>query len=124
MAKTAAQLKRGFTPSTKAKLKLLTSRDVDGRTRSAKAVAAFEHQLSLDLAGDLSEAQRCLSRRAAVLNACLQDADSRWAKDGVIDLPLYVVCTNSLRRVLITLGMKRKTKRSTIVELMRENEPE
>ena len=118
MAETTSQLKQEYTPSTRTKLRLLNTGDMDGRTKAVKAVKEFEHQMALDMAGDLTEAQHSLVRRAAVLNAVLADADALWATEGTIDVPLYVTATNSLRRVLVTLGTRRASKRASIAQLM------
>ena len=121
MAETTSQLKQEYTPSTKAKLHLLNTGDMDGRTKAVKLVKEFETQMALDMAGDLTEAQRALARRAAVLNAVLSDCDTLWARDGTLDVSMYVTATNSLRRVLVTLGVHRISKPAGVVELMQHD---
>ena len=85
-------------PTVRTKLRLLNNLDMDGRTKAVKAVKEFETQVSADLGNDLTEAQRTLCRRSAVLNAILTDCDALWAKDGSLDLASYITATNSLRR--------------------------
>ena len=111
---------QGSEPTVRTKLRLINDTSLDGRTRSVRMVKEFERQLGLDLGGtdQLTEAQRALARRSAILNAILTDCDTLWCKDGTMDLSAYVTATNSLRRLLISLGLGRVQKRAGIVELM------
>ena len=91
---------------------------MDGRTRSVRAVTEFTNQIQCDLVNDLSEAQKCLVRRAAVLNAALTDCDTAWARTGELDLSTYCTAVNSLRRLVVTLGVSRVQRPAGVVELM------
>ena len=118
MTETATQLEQGYIPANGKKARLLDLSAVDGRTRAAKQVKAFETQLAIDLGSDLTQAQLALSRRAAVLVAVLTNSEALWAKDGSLDLGSYVTATNSLRRLLVTLGIARVQRPAGVVELM------
>ena len=118
---TTGQLEQRPERSTRAKLHLLNTGSMDGRTKAVRAVKEFETQLDVDLGSDLTEAQRSLCRRSAVLNAILTDCDALWARDGTMDLASYVTATNSLRRLLVTLGVHRVQRPAGVVELMSDD---
>ncbi len=77
--------------------------------------------MTLDLGNDLTEAQRALVRRCAVLNAVLTDSDAEWCRDGTLDLSAYCTATNSLRRLAVTLGCGRVQRPAGVVELMSDD---
>ena len=106
-------------PTIRTKLRLLNNMDLmDGRTRSVRAVKEFEHQMTLDLANDLTEVQKALVRRCAILSSVLSEADTVWCTDGTMDLASYCTATNSLRRLAVTLGCDRVQRAAGVVELM------
>jgi hypothetical protein len=70
-----------------------------------------------DITGDLggasmlSEGQRQLIRRAAMLSAECERQEALWARgEAEFDIGGYGVLTNGLRRVLETLGLSRVAK--------------
>jgi hypothetical protein len=66
--------------------------------------------ISADLGGGdhLSEGQRQLIRRAALLSAEAERLEALWARgEAEFDIGIYGVLTNSLRRVLECVGLKR-----------------
>lgn len=67
-------------------------------------------QHKLDWCGDyVSEAQRQLIRRGALLSAESERLEALWAQEAAeFDLATYVVTTNALRRVFETLGIERR----------------
>jgi hypothetical protein len=73
----------------------------------------FETHIS-DMGGDdaVSEAERSIARRAAVLTTELERMEALFAIDDAPDgmLDLYQRTANSLRRMLETLGLKRRAK--------------
>jgi hypothetical protein len=81
--------------------------------RRAKDVAAA-HTSDLDLGGGISEAQRSLIRRIAVLTVQLEMLESKFAaangEASAKDLDLYVRSSGVLRRSLQTIGLERKQK--------------
>ncbi len=121
MAETTGQLEQRPERSTRAKLHLLNTGNMDGRTKAVRAVKEFETQVSADLGGDLTEAQHALCRRSAILNTILADCDGLWARDGRMDVASYVTATNSLRRLLVTLGVHRVQRPAGVVELMSDD---
>ncbi len=81
----------------------------DGRSVSARRFRDLYEYIGADLSGlDYIEAQRQLVRRASLLSAECERLEALWARgEAEFDLAMYVVMTNSLRRVLETLGLKR-----------------
>ena len=83
--------------------------DVDGRSVEARRFRDIFSEILSDLGGSdgLSEGQRQLARRAAMLSlrAELMEADA--VKDGTIDLPAYGALTDQLGRVFNRLGLRR-----------------
>lgn len=110
MAETTTALEAEYRPAEGEKARLLTFDHLDGRTLAMRKVRQVEGEIASDLGGPegLSEAQRALARRAAVLSAVLEDAEARWALGQVFDLQAYLAAVNALRRVLATLGLERR----------------
>lgn len=81
--------------------------------RRCKDIAAA-HTSDIDLGGDISEAQRSLIRRIAVLTTQLEMLESKFAavngEASAKDLDLYVRSSGVLRRSLQTIGLERKQK--------------
>lgn len=105
-------LERDHRPEGNGKARLLTLDHLDGRTLSVRLVRHTESAIAHDLGGsdELSEAQRALARRAAVLSAILEDAEARWADGQAFELDRYLAAVNALRRVLATLGLERRAR--------------
>ena len=110
MPETATALEHGYRPEVGEKARLLTFDHLDGRTLAMRKVRQVEAEIASDLGGPegLSEAQRALARRAAVLSTVLEDAEARWAIGQSFDLPAYLAAVNALRRVFATLGLERR----------------
>ena len=104
------QMESEYSPKGGEKLHLLTLNSLDGRTLAARYIKLWESQITVDLGGDLTEAQKSLMRRAAVLSAILEDKEARWATGTSLILNDYCSATNVLRRLLTTLGIERKQK--------------
>jgi hypothetical protein len=71
------------------------------------------HAHTTDLGGDdyISESERRLIRRAAMLTLQLEMLDQRFANQGeasAADLELYQRVSNTLRRLLESLGLQRR----------------
>lgn len=79
--------------------------------RRCKDIAAA-HTSDIDLGGDISEAQRSLIRRIAVLTTQLEMLESKFAaangEASAQDLDLYVRSSGVLRRSLQTIGLERR----------------
>ena len=104
------------------KVRLLTFQDLDNRTLAARRVRETEQALAEDLGGSdrLSEGQRQLARRAAILGALLESVEVLWASGQDFDLSQYLATVNCHRRVLRTLGLKRRPRAAGLVEIMGE----
>ncbi len=107
-------------PSGGAKVRLLTLEHLDGRCTAARKVREVEQAIAQDLGGAdlLSEGQRQLARRAAILGAVLESAEVAWFGGQTFDLNQYLATTNCFRRVLRTLGLERRTRPADLIELM------
>jgi hypothetical protein len=93
----------------KARTRLLSLDDLDGRTTAAKSAAALVAGLESDLGGTeaIAIGQRELVKRAALLGAICEDAEVRWLRKEQVDLNIYLSAINTMRRVLTTLGLER-----------------
>ena len=91
--------------------------DVDGRSAWARRLRDLIAAHTSDLGGNdaLSEAERVLVRRAAMLTLQLELMEFNWAKNsegeaGPKAIRTYQQCTNTLRRTLEVLGLQRRPK--------------
>lgn len=86
---------------------------VDGRTGWARRYRDITELLVADMGGfdHVSQGELHLARRAATLATELERMDASFAEGGcaaTADLDAYQRATNTLRRVLETLGLKRR----------------
>jgi hypothetical protein len=88
----------------------LTLADLDGRTNAAKTARQMISDLVSDLGGPdaLSTAQRTLAQRAAVTAAVVENMEATWLSGHGLDASGYVSLTNSLHKLLTSLGLKRQ----------------
>jgi len=85
----------------------------DGRSATARRYRDLIESMCADLGGAdyLSEAERQLIRRAALLSAESERVEALWARGDVeFDLASYCVMSNNLRRLCETLGLRRVAK--------------
>ena len=93
----------------------LLPKEVDGRSawyRRAKELLA-DHYSDLGHEDNISAAERSLVRRACVMTVELERLEAKFANAGEAsadDLDLYQKLTNSLRRLLESVGLKRRTR--------------
>jgi hypothetical protein len=95
---------------------------IDGRSmwaRRAKELLAAHIQ---DLGGpsNVSEAERALCKRCAVLVTELERREACFARDGEVSdqaLSIYQTTVNTLRRTFETLGLQRRAKDVTLPDL-------
>jgi hypothetical protein len=93
--------------------------NIDHRSAPMRRLKDLVQAHVADLGGSelVSEAELCLVRRAAMITLQLEMLDSKFAaangSASECDLNLYGRLTGGLRRVLATLGLKR---RSRVVE--------
>jgi len=92
--------------------RFLTLKDFDGRCRAAARVKEIMGALEADLGGRdrLSEAQRQLVTRAAMLSVQAEDYEARFMLGEPHEVDVYLTTTNNLRRVLVTLGLERRAR--------------
>jgi hypothetical protein len=104
------------------KVRLLTFQDLDNRTLAARRVRETEQAIAEDLGGAarLSEGQRQLARRVAILGSILESVEVLWATGQEFDLGQYLATVNCHRRVLRTLGLERRTRPANLIEMMGE----
>jgi hypothetical protein len=88
-------------------------RDVDLRSKFMRRLRDLIYTHETDLGGveTLSEGQRAIVRRVSMLQVQLEQLEHRFAEaDGAasrLDLEAYQRCSNSLRRLLESLGLHR-----------------
>lgn len=88
--------------------------EVDGRTYYARRLRDLIALHSADLGGGdhLSEAEHAIVRRASVITIALEGLELKFAQSSdpalAADLDLYQRMSNTLNRLLKTIGIKRK----------------
>jgi hypothetical protein len=90
--------------------RLLSFEDLDKRRRSAQLVLQVEAAIVSDLGGDLTEVERQLVRRAAILGAVLEDAESKWIEGSPLNLQDYCNATSTLKRICQVIGITRRAR--------------
>ena len=87
----------------------LHSGEVDGRTADARRFRDLMAEIASDLGGSdgLSEAQRQLARRAAMLSVQGEKMEAEAIASGAIDLDAFGALSDRLSRLFARLGVKR-----------------
>jgi hypothetical protein len=96
---------------------------IDGRSHIARRHIEISASIAKDLGGAnlLSEAQLQLIRSAAGLVILREDLDAKAADGERIDVATYCRISNSLRRVLDTIGLERRAQDiTTLGDILRE----
>lgn len=86
---------------------------VDGRSVVFRRYREILAQLVADMGGDPSEAQQQIARRAASLAIWCEEQDTAAANGKPIDVAPYTTASNSLRRLLESLGLERRSRNIT-----------
>jgi|SoiMethySBSTD1v2_1073268.scaffolds.fasta_scaffold49613_8 hypothetical protein len=81
---------------------------VDGRTAYARRYRDILAQLTSDAGGDPSEAQAIIIRRATQLAVWCEMAEADAASGLSLNVAEYCTATNTLRRLLLDLGLERR----------------
>jgi hypothetical protein len=81
---------------------------VDGRSALARRYRDILAQLTSDIGGDPSEAQNIIVRRATTLAVWCEQAEAKAAAGNELSIGEYATATNSLRRLLLDLGLERR----------------
>ena len=94
------------------KARFLTLADLDGRTAAYKRAQSLINQMAADLGGDdqITTAQRLLIGRAAIAAVMTEDQETRFLAGAPIDPAVHATLSNSLRRLLLTIGLSRVPK--------------
>jgi hypothetical protein len=84
---------------------------VDGRSHHVRRFREVSSAIGSDLGGSehLTEAQKQLVRSATGLVVLRESLDVKAAKNGpgAVNVPTYCLISNTLRRVLTTIGLQR-----------------
>ena len=81
---------------------------VDGRSVIARRYRDILAQLTSDIGGDPSEAQSIIIRRATQLAVWCEQAEAEAAGGKSLNIGEYATATNTLRRLLLDLGLERR----------------
>jgi hypothetical protein len=81
---------------------------VDGRSVIARRYRDILSQLTSDIGGDPSEAQSIIIRRATQLAVWCEQAEAEAAGGKPLNIGEYATATNTLRRLLLDLGLERR----------------
>lgn len=87
--------------------------DVDARSLTFRRYREILASLIADMGGDPTEAQTQIARRAASLSIWCEEQDTSAANGTPIDIGAYTTASNSLRRLLESLGLERKARNVT-----------
>lgn len=92
------------------KVRLLCIDDLDGRTRAAQLVSKTIDAITNDLGGEdhLSTGEQLLVRKVAMTAAMSEDLAARWLTGEQVDPAMFCTLGNAERRLLETLGLKRR----------------
>jgi len=92
------------------KVRFLTLADLDKRTAAFRETVRIIEEIEADLGGadQLSAGERQLSQRVGVLGALLSDLEARWIRGEPLDAAAYCTVVNAQRRVIETLGLRRR----------------
>jgi hypothetical protein len=90
--------------------KFLTLGDLDARTKAAQRARQIIASIEQDLGGAdrMSEAQRQLAQRAALLSVQAEDYEVRFLQGLPHEVPDYLATCNNLRRMFEALGLERR----------------
>jgi hypothetical protein len=112
LATDATAMQPGSATGAGPKARLLTLADLDGRTRAAQTVSKTMTAIAADLGGSehLSTGEHQIIKRAALTGAMLEDMAARWLLGEAVDPALYATLSNAERRLLETVGLKRRAR--------------
>lgn len=83
---------------------------MDGRSAIARRYRDILAQLTSDVGGDPSEAMGLVIRRATTLAVWCEQAEADAAGGKSLNIGEYTTATNTLRRLLLDLGLERRMK--------------
>lgn len=88
----------------------VTLAGVDGRSMMARRFREITSGIEDDLGGDLTEAQKHLTARAACLACWCEEREADLANGQEFDVLQYSTVSNALRRLLSDLGLERRAR--------------
>lgn len=90
----------------------MTLDHLDGRTAAAKRARDLVAAIECDLGGSdhLSEAEKQMVQRAAVLGAVIEHAEAMCLAGAEVDMGEYLAAINAQRRVFMTVGLERRAR--------------
>ena len=96
----------------KGKVRLLCIDDLDGRTRAAQLVSRTIADITADLGGadQLTTAEILLVRNAAMTAAMSEHLAALWLTGETVDPTAFCTLGNAQRRLLETLGLRRRAR--------------
>jgi len=101
-------------PAGAGKMILKTIDQLDGRTVAARRAHELIAAISRDLTGgddnsQLTEGTKQLIKHAAILGSMIESEQACWLSGDKIDMASYFVALNTQRRILVTLGLERRS---------------
>lgn len=88
----------------------VTLAGVDGRSMMARRFREITTGIESDLGGDLTEAQKHLTARAACLACWCEEREADLANGLDFDVLQYSTVSNAMRRLLSDLGLERRAR--------------
>ncbi len=109
----ARRLARVHEPRRKPRrLTLKTLSQLDQRCVAAKRVRQLVSTWENELGGadNMTESLRQLIQRGALLSVLIESSEAEWLSGGTLAEQTYFTAVNSLRRVLTTIGLDRRSR--------------
>jgi hypothetical protein len=106
--------------------RLFAVKGMDGRTGTARRFRDLVETITLDLGGTdmLSEGQRQLIRRAAMLSVMCESVEADMVRNTAADLSNYSTLVNAQRRTFDAIGLERRARPvKSLVELLADEAP-
>jgi hypothetical protein len=107
------------------KVRLMTLADLDRRTGAAYRAHTMVKAITQDLGGEdrLSTGERSLVQRVALLDALAGDLEARWLLGQPIDTGSLCAIGNAQRRLLESIGLRRRPRDVTRLSTYLANVP-
>jgi hypothetical protein len=123
----ARRLARVHEPRRKpGKLVIKTLDQLDLRTNAAKKVRQLISIWENELGGadNMTESLRQLIQRAALLSVLIESSEAEWLAGGALAESTYFTAINSQRRILLALGLDRRSRdiSLTLSDYLRETD--
>lgn len=93
---------------------------IDGRSWGARRYRELAADLTEHLGGEPSIPQQAIIRRAVQIQVWCEACEAAFVRGEDFDIALFSTATNSLRRLLVDLGLERRPKDVTPVPGLHE----